>query len=167
MRRWVVVPAFVIVAAVTLTACAGADQRGTLEQRVTAWSSATQFGQSVGTLYGDGQRIHKVIRLQRGAGAIHTDCGVLITDTGTVESNLPSPDQALTDALNSAATLDYQAGTDCYNGGGTDQALMRKANREMDQADAALRRAVARVEHLTRARVSTTTTTNPDQGLGI
>jgi hypothetical protein len=163
----VALPTLVVVGALALTACAGPDQTGTLAQRVRAWTSATQFGQSVGTLYGDGQRIHKVIRLDRGTGAIHTDCGVLITDTGTVESNLPTPDQTLTDALNSAATLDYQAGTDCYNGGGTDQALMRKANREMAQADAALHRAVARVEQITDATVSTTTTTNPDQGFGI
>jgi hypothetical protein len=159
------VPALLLlVVSLVLTACAGPDETGTLPQRVRAYASATQFGQSVGTLYGDGQRIAKVVQLHRGTGAIHTACGVLLTDTGAVEGNLPSPDVELTEALNSAATLDYQAGTDCYNGGGTNAALMDKSARLLSQADAALRKAVARVETITGRSWPTTTTTSPDAG---
>jgi hypothetical protein len=156
--------ALLLSVSVLLTACAGPDQTGTLQQRVRAYTSSTQLGQNIGTLYGDGQRIAEVVRLHRGTGAIHTDCGVLETDTANVEENLPSPDITLTLELNSAVTLDYEAGTDCYNGGGTNAALMNKSSRLLAQADTELRKAVARVEVITGHPVSTTTTTSPDSG---
>jgi hypothetical protein len=146
-------------AALVLAGCAAPDQSGTLPHRVSVWASTTSFGETVGTLEADTRSVDGVIRLHRGPGAIHTACGVLETDAATAESNLPTPDARLTGYVDRAATLDFRAGTDCYNGGGTDAKLMARSARERAQARAALTAAVARVQQLTHHVLSTTTTT--------
>jgi hypothetical protein len=106
-----------------------------------------------------------VIALHRGTGAVHTACGVLETDSATAYSNLPTPDETLTQLINRGAALDYKAGTDCYNGGGTDATLMARSARERAQAAADLAAAVGLVEYLTARPLSTTTTTQPGGGI--
>ncbi len=150
--------------ALGLSACAGPDETGTLVHRVQAWTSGTGFGQTVGTLYGDGQRVSAVVAERHGTGAIHTACGVLETDAGTADSNLPTPDEQLTAELSQAVELDYRAATDCYTAGATDGRLLAQSAALRSSADALLRRSVALVESITGHTVSTTTTTNPDAG---
>lgn len=144
-----------------LGACAAADQSGPLPHRVSVWVGSTGFGQTAGTLEADTRSVDGVIKLHRGTGAIHTACGVLETDAATAESNLPTPDETLTHDIDRAATLDYEAGTDCYNGGGTNAPLMARSARERIEATAWLESAVQLVQHLTGQTLSTTTTTEP------
>lgn len=160
--RWL--PVALLVAALTLTGCAGPDETGTFAHRVTAWVDGTQFGQNVGTLEGDGARITKVVDTHRGTGAIHTACGVLESDAGTAYATLPSPDTTLTLDVNQAVQLDEEAGTDCYNAGATNLSLLRTSAELRSQADTELRQAVERVESIIGGTVSTTTTTSPNDG---
>jgi hypothetical protein len=158
--------AALVAAALLLGACAGADQSGSLPHRVAVWVSSTGFGETAGTLQGDTRSVDGVISQHRGTGAIHTACGVLENDSANAESNLPTPDVTLTHDIDRAATLDYKAGTDCYDGGGTDAALMARSARERAQASAALSAAVRRVARLTGRPLATTTTTEPGGGVG-
>jgi hypothetical protein len=162
-RRAGVVLAGVVVAC-SVSACAGPDQQGTLKQRVSAWTSSAQFAEAVGTLYGDAQHVDQVVRLGRGTNAIHTACAVLLSDTDAAEEYLPSPDLTMTDALNTAVTLDFDAGTDCFNGAGKNAALMRTSAQLRARADTALKVAVSRADQILGTTVATTTTTTPDDG---
>lgn len=151
-------------AALSLSACTAADQVGSPSHRISTWVSSTGFGQTAGTLEADARSVAGVIALHHGTAAIHTACGVLETDSATAESNLPTPDEQLTHDIDRAATLDYKGAVDCYDGGGTNQSLMRRSARERAEAAAALAAAIHRVEQVTNETLSTTTTTQPGGG---
>jgi hypothetical protein len=164
MRRRALVAVAVLAGSLGLSACAGADQQGSLSHRVATWASGTGYGQTVGTLLADNRSVDGVIALRRGTGAIHTACGVLETDSANAYSNLPTPDEQLTQEVELASTREAQAGADCYNGGGTNLSLMRKSARERAQGAAALVASVRLIERLTHRVLSTTTTTQPGGG---
>lgn len=153
-----------LVVALLVSGCAGPDETGTLQHRVRAWELGTQFGQTVGTLYGDGARIDELVQDHHGTGAIHTACGVLQDDAGTADSGLPSPDPTLTTDLNDAVQDEYQAGIDCYQAGAANTSLLHKSAALRSQADRLLKAALARADAITGVDVSTTTTTSSDAG---
>jgi hypothetical protein len=147
--------------------CAGPDQTGSPSQRMRAWVQGTGFGASVGTLQADGQRIGQVTAQNRGAGAIRTDCALLTTDAEAANSNLPSPDDQVTQQLAQAYSLLYGAGTDCYSAGSANRSLMARSARQRTQATTLLDRVLAEIRHITGSSVSTTTTAPPPGGNNI
>jgi hypothetical protein len=144
--------------------CAGQDEQGTPAQRMTAWVQGTGAGSAMGTVLGDADRIEKVLALDRGVGAVHTDCGVLLTDAEEANSALPTPDGRTTRDLSDAYALEGEAANDCYNAGTTNQPLLDRSAQERAQAASLITSALARIRQITGTTVSTSTTTQPGGG---
>ncbi len=164
--RWKIVVAGVVVAAVGALAflAYGGIGNGTPTQRVKAWVNGSGLGQSIGTVVGDAARVRMAIDEHKSVGVLHTDCGVLLTDAQSANGELPTPDTQLTNLLSSGYALAYDAGNDCYASGGTNSKLLEKATTERIEAEADLLQAVNLVAQLTGHTLSTTTTTQPDDG---
>jgi hypothetical protein len=165
----------VIVAGVVLVGLAvlafvgyGAGGAGTSPAaQLQAWNSGTQFGQGVGTLDADNARITKVLDNHAGTGAVHADCGVLITDAESANSNLPAPNDTLTDLLAKAYTLEGDAGYACYDAGATNRRLLAESLKDRQAAEGLFTRALTLMHTLGAGVVSTTTTTTPSDGGSI
>jgi hypothetical protein len=164
--RWKIVAAGVGVLALGALAFVayGGIGNGTPTQRVTAWVSGSGLGQSIGTVVGDAARVRTAMAEHKSVGVLHTDCGVLLTDAQSANGELPTPDTQLTNLLSSAYALAYDAGNDCYDSGGTNTKLLEKAAKERIEAEAKLQQAVNLVAQVTGHTLSTTTTTQPDDG---
>ncbi len=165
--RWKILVAALGVVAIGVLAFVsyGGIGNGTPTQRVSAWVSGSGLGQSIGTVEGDLSRMRVALDEHKSAGVLHTDCGVLTTDAESANTELPSPDNALTDLLSAGYGFAGDAGNDCYDSGGTDAALVAKANRERIEAEAKLGQALNLVAVLTGRPLSTTTTTQPGGGI--
>jgi len=164
MRRRLRAASVVVVlgSALTLTSCAGADQRGTPAQRMSAWVSGTGFGAQIGTLIADNARVPKDVA--SGTGAVHAACGTLLNDAQMAYTELPSPDPDVNQLLNDAYTLEQSAANDCYNAGATDRKLLGKARREGIEAEALYDQALQRIRGIDGKPVPTTTTTDNSSG---
>lgn len=152
------------VSALLLGGCSGPYQTGSPSQRMDAWVNDTGFGQQIGTLTADNQRISEVIRLKNGTGAIHADCSLLVSDAEAANGNLPTPNHQVSLLLYSAYGLEGEAGTNCYNAGSTNQVLLAKSKAERTKAIAEIQSSLKAIEQITKSTVSTTTTTNPNSG---
>jgi hypothetical protein len=165
--RWAVVAAAAVVVGIGIGAFfayGNTARSGSTADQVRSWVDGTGLGQSIGTVVGDAARVREALAAHRGAGVLHTDCGVLLTDAQSANGELPAPDSELTDLLSSGYALAYDAGYDCYNSGGTNAALVAKANTERIKAEAKLQQAVNLVGQLLGSTLSTTTTTQPGNG---
>lgn len=149
----------ILVAGVGAAGCGGpaAGQRA----RVGQWMSTTGFGSAVGTLLGDGTHIAAAVGRHAGAGTLKAWCGVLESDAATAAGNLPSPDAALTSALDHAYQADQAAAAACYGASPSDVTELDRSVSEINVADAFLEQAVQHVSALTGQVPSTTTTTVP------
>ncbi len=166
--RWKIVAAGTAVVAIgvgAFFAYASTQHSGSPIAQVRSWVNGTNLGQSVGTVLGDAHRVEQAVVNHKGTGILHTDCGVLISDAQSANGNLPTPDTELTNLLSSGYALAYDAGTDCYDSGGTDRARLDKSIRERIQAEAKLGQAVNLVNQLLGITLSTTTTTQPGEGI--
>ncbi len=134
--------------------------------RVVQWMSTSGFGSSVGTLLGDGGHVAEVVHRHLGAGALKAWCGVLESDAASAAGKLPSPDAALTTALDRAYRADQAAATGCYGASPSDTAALARSLADVNTADAYLEQALQRVTGLTGRVPSTTTTTVPGGGGG-
>ena len=56
-RRYLVASLVLMIGALTLTSCAGADQEGSPAHRMSVWVSGTSFGEDIGTLIADNARV--------------------------------------------------------------------------------------------------------------
>jgi len=137
---------------------------GSTAAQVRSWVRGTGLGQSIGTLVADTSRVRLAVAQHKGASVLHTDCGVLVTDAEQANGELPTPDSQLTNLLSSGYTFAYEAGNDCYSSGDTNAGLLERADRERIKAEAKLDQAVQLVDQLTHGTLSTTTTTEPDDG---
>ena len=165
MRRRLRAATIVVVlgsAALTLTSCAGADQRGTAAQRMSSWVGGTGFGEQVGTLFADNARVPKDVA--NGTGAVHAACGTLLNDAEMAYAELPSPDPDVNQLLNDAYTLEQAAANDCYDAGASNPKLLGKAEREGVKAEALLDQALQRIRAIDGTAVRTTTTTDNSSG---
>ena len=158
-RQIVLLVAAAVLVSVVATGCAGPDETGTVGQRVTSWVQSTGVGSDIGTLEADDRRIRAVVADRVGTAAVRTDCAVLTTDAESANNDLPTPDNAMTQDLSRAYTLDGEAGDNCYAAGASNAALMAKSVGQRNQADALFGAVVARVRRLSGLSVSTTTTT--------
>lgn len=165
--RWQIVAAgagVVAIGVLAFIAYGGTGTTGTPREQVRAWVSGTGLGQSLGTVVGDAARVRLAVAEHKDSGVLHTDCGVLLTDAESANGELPTPNAQLTALLSSGYALANDAGYDCYNSGGTNKRQLAKATKERIQAEAKLQQAVTLVDQLTGVTLSTTTTTQPDDG---
>jgi hypothetical protein len=149
-----------VLVALGLSACAGADQEGSPAHRVSVWVNGTGFGGDIGTLVADNARIAKVA--PNGSGALHAACSTMINDAEMANSSLPSPDPTVTDLLTQAYGLEGTAGNDCYNGA-SDPKLLDEAERDGIKADALYNEALQRIRAID-GKVPETTTTSGNSG---
>jgi hypothetical protein len=156
--------AALVLCALGLTACAGLDQQGTPTQQISAWVKGTDFGETVPTLRADGARVATLLRRNSGSGAIHAACGVLLNDAQQANSNLPTPDEQLSQDLAQAYNLEQQAANECYDAGAANPALMAKARNKWERAGVILLAALDRADQLTGRAIPTTTTTEAGGG---
>ena len=165
--RWQIVAAGTGVLAIgvlAFIAYGGTGRTGTPREQVQTWVSGTGLGQSLGTVVGDAARVRLAVDEHKGSGVLHTDCGVLLTDAQSANGELPTPNAELTSLLSSGYALADDAGFDCYNSGGTNAKLLARATKERIEAEAKLQQAVTLADQLTGVTLSTTTTTQPDDG---
>jgi hypothetical protein len=152
--------------AVTLTSCAGEDQRGSPAHRMSVWVSGTNLGEDIGTLVADNARIAKVV--PNGSGAVHAACGTLVTDAEMANTELPSPDPEVTDLLTKAYGLEGTAGNECYDAGSTNKKLLAESARDAIKAEALSNEALQRIRAIDgKAPATTTTVGNSGNSGGI
>jgi len=155
------VTAAVAVGSLALAGCAGQEQAGTPAHQVTEWVTGAGAGSSIGTVEVDIKNVNLAFSQHDPAGEIRSVCGLLVTDAGTANGNLPTPDQQLSDDLSNAYATAYDAGTDCYNGSGGNQKLLATSVTLRAKAEAQMATALARIAAVTGRVFSTTTTTAP------
>jgi len=168
-KVWIAVAAAVLVAVavIAFVATGGRHDDGTPAEQLSSWVTGTGLGQDLGALRQDGKDVNEVLSHHRGTGAMHTVCSVLSVTAESAHSNLPTPDTKTTQLLARAYTLEYEAGNDCYDAGVTGTALLKRSAEDRAEAQHIVEEALARVEAVTGATVSTTTTTQPTAGTGI
>jgi hypothetical protein len=147
-----------------LAACAGAEMSGTPAQRISTWVSGAGAGSAIGAIEADNAAIDKALATHSAAGVIRTACALLSNDSSAGNSDLPTPDDQLTTALENAYQVEYSAGNNCYSGAGGNASLLRRSADERRQGAADLAHAVRRITAVTGQVPSTTTTTSPDGG---
>ncbi|HXA31228.1 MAG TPA: hypothetical protein VNV87_03135 [Acidimicrobiales bacterium] len=147
-----------------LAACAGAEMSGTPAQRISTWVSGAGAGSAIGAIGADNAAIDKALATHSAAGVIRTACALLSNDSSAGNSDLPTPDDQLTTALENAYQVEYSAGNNCYSGAGGNASLLRRSADERRQGAADLAQAVRRITAVTGQVPSTTTTTSPDGG---
>jgi hypothetical protein len=138
------------------------DQQGSPAHRLREWVSGTTLGEDIGTLVADNARVPRTV--PNGTGAVHAACGALEDDAEQFNASLPSPDYEITDWLSQAYGLEGTAGTECYNAGTTNKALLDKSYRAAIKAEALYQKVISRVRALDGVPVSTTTTTDNNPG---
>ena len=150
----------------TLTSCAGEDQRGSPAHRMSVWVNGTNFGADIATLVADNARIPKVVA--NGSGAVHAACGTLVTDAESANTELPSPDPEVTDLLTKAYGLEGTLGNQCYNAGSTNGKLLAESEHNAIKAEALYNEALQRIRAIDgRVPVTTTTAGNSGDSGGI
>lgn len=153
-------------AAVTLTSCAGEDQRGSAAHRMAVWVDGTNFGADIATLVADNARIAKVV--PNGSGALHAACGTLVTDAEMANTELPSPDPDVTALLTQAYGLEGTAGNQCYDSGATNAHLLAESAHNAIKAEALYAEAFQRIRTIDgQVPVTTTTAGNSGDSGGI
>ncbi len=113
-----------------LAGCAGQEQSGTASARVSTWVSGAAGGAAIGALEVDSANIDQALLHHDPAAAIKTVCALLTNDAETAIGNLPTPDDQLTNDLNSAYEKGAAAGDDCYQGAGGNRSLLRRSAAE-------------------------------------
>jgi hypothetical protein len=141
-----VLPAFVVVAAMTVSACSsGPDVSGTLSQRVNGWSQGVGLGASSAKI---GTELDQVTKSASSGdqGTLQAVSVQLQDDATIAHAQLPSPDQSLTDQLNTAYQTAYQLANHYLDKGlGADRtAGLVAVLRQADTARQALQSAGAR-----------------------
>ncbi|HEX4245629.1 MAG TPA: hypothetical protein VHY77_08685 [Acidimicrobiales bacterium] len=147
-----------------LAACAGAEQSGTPAHRVSTWVDGAGVGSQIGAIAADNAAVDKALAIHSPAGVLRTACALLANDASAGNSNLPSPDDRLTTALENAYQVEYSAGNNCYGGAAGNASLLRRSADERRQGAADLAQAVRRITAVTGQVPSTTTTTSPNGG---
>ena len=151
-----------ILGAGLLAGCAGPRASAPTASQVSAWMTSANAGTAIGQVEVDSRNIAHVLAKHEPASAIKAACALLTTDALTAIGNLPSPDTALTDALNSAYQDASAAGSDCFTGAsGNDKALFRRSARERARLVPLLTAAADRYRTLTGHTPSTSTTLAP------
>jgi hypothetical protein len=164
MRRRLLATSLVLLigCALTLSACAGEDQRGSPAHRMSVWVSGTSLGEDIGTLNADNARVPKDV--PNGTGAVHAACATLLNDAEMANTNLPSPDPDVTALLTKAYGLEGTAANQCFDAGTSNPKLLAQAERNGIKAEALYDQALQRIRQIIGHTPSTTTTTDNSSG---
>lgn len=162
-RRQILVLLVVVLVAATLVVLfvveSGRHSSGSTRERLSSWLAASNLSQDLGAIHNAGLAIDRALDGPNPVATLHTVCSVLSVTAEKANSTLPSPSSKLNVMLSRAYTLEYEAGTNCYDAGPTGKALLAKSAAERATAQEILERATAYLETLTGKTVSTTTTT--------
>jgi hypothetical protein len=141
--RRAVAPAVAVVAiAIALAGCAG--YTGDRAHQVAEWASGADLTTNDGYVTSDVGSIALGIK-RRELVATHTACDGLASDAATAYGELPTPDTALTDDLNTAYLDFTDAAQDCSSVSSFAPPGFRRYERELGRAVAALDAADARL----------------------
>ncbi len=151
--------------AVALGGCAGQEQSGTPAQQVTTWMNDGSGGSGIGTVEVDSKNVALALAQHNAPTAIKEVCDLLSNDAQTAIGNLPTPDEQLTLALNTAYEEATAAGDDCFNGANGNHQLLARSAAERAKLVTLLAVAVQRAEDVT-GQTPTTDTTAPPSGGG-
>jgi hypothetical protein len=146
----VTVPAALVVASMMVSACSsGPDVSGTLSQRVNGWSQGVGLTASSAKI---GSELDLVTRNAQAGdlGGLQAVSVQLQDDATVAHAQLPSPDQSLTDQLNTAYQTAYQLSNHYLDKGtGSDRAAgLAAVIRQAATAQQALQAASARAATL-------------------
>ncbi len=155
--------AAVLLAMLLLAGCAGQEQSGTPAARVMTWVQGAGGGAAIGTVEVDSRNVDQALVHHDPPASIRSVCALLTNDAETAIGNLPTPDNTLTDALNTAFEDAAAAGDDCYQGAGGDARLLRRSASERARLVPLLEAAVERITAVT-GHTPTTDTTAPQSG---
>jgi hypothetical protein len=158
--RWLVVVGVTLAATVLLAGCTA--QSGDPSKQVSTWMSQSGDGTLIGQVEVDSRNVDLALKDHNTSSAVKTVCALLSTDALTGIGNLPSPDTALTNDLNSAFEDASAAGKDCYDGATGSDSLLQRSARERTRLVPLLDAAVDRVEAVTGHVPSTSTTLAPN-----
>lgn len=161
--RAALVAAAVLVGPAALAGCAGQEQSGTPSQRVTTWMRSVG-GSGIGNVEVAARNVDLALARHNAPAAVREVCALLSNETQTSIGNLPSPDDRLTDQLNSAYMVGTAAGDDCYNGAAGDAKLLARSAAERARMLKMLAVAVQQYESVTGHTPTTDTTVPPDDG---
>jgi hypothetical protein len=162
------VPARLLAAALAVALCSvlasgcTLDETGSLSSQVKGWMKTAAAGAAIGQLEADSRNIDSVLARHDSAAGVRTACALLTNDAQTANGNLTTPDNQLTNDLNTAYEDAAAAGTDCYDGANGNSSLLARSARERNKLDPLLAVAVQRVEAITGQVPSTTTTAPTD-----
>jgi hypothetical protein len=156
--------ALAMVVALLIAGCTPADEVGSMSTRVRTWVRQYQMGQDVGTVLGDAARVSAALAAGKGSSILHTDCLVLLDDTGNAVDQLPTPDGRLTTLLSNGYEQEADAATDCDNAGAQDATLLARSAKERARGRMLLEQALVRAEAVGGRPIPTTTTTQPGGG---
>ena len=148
-----------------LGGCAGQEASGTPAQQISTWMRAGGGGSGIGNVEVDSKNVDLAIAKHNAPAAIRTVCALLSNDAQTGIGNLPTPDDQLTTALDTAYMDATAAGDDCFNGANGDTRLLARSAAERVKLFTLLDAAVQRVTEMT-GRTPTTETTVPPTGSG-
>jgi hypothetical protein len=153
-RRSLVTALIVTVAAsLTLTACSsGADVSGNPSQRVQGWSQGVGFDDSSTKIASELDQVTKTAQAGD-LGGLQAVSVQLQDDATIANAQLPSPDQQLTDQLNTAYQTAYQLANHYLDKGlGADRAAgLAAIEHQAETARQALQSAQARATALVRS----------------
>ena len=150
--------------AVVLGGCAGQEQSGTPAQRVSTWMRQGGGGSGIGNVEVDARNVDLALSQHNRPAAIKEVCALLSNDAQAAIGNLPSPDEQLTTALDTAYQVAAAAGSDCYNGASGNTGLLERSAAERARLATLLDAAVQRVTEVTGQTPTTDTTVPPVGG---
>jgi hypothetical protein len=149
-HKRVIVPAALVVVSMMVSACSsGPDVSGTLSQRVNGWSQGVGLTASSAKI---GSELDLVTKSAQAGdlGGLQAVSVQLQDDATVAHAQLPSPDQSLTDQLNTAYQTAYQLSNHYLDKGpGSDRAAgLAAVIRQAATAQQALQAARARAATL-------------------
>jgi hypothetical protein len=142
-----------VVASLALTACSsGADVSGNPSQRLQGWSQGVGFDASSTKIASELDQVTKTAQVGD-LGGLQAVSVQLQDDTTIAHAQLPSPDQQLTDQLNTAYQTAYQLANHYLDKGlGADRAAgLAAIEHQAETARQALQSAQARAAALVRS----------------
>ena len=150
-----------VLAGSVLAGCAGPQTSPPTAGQVSTWMTSANAGTAIGQVEVDSRNVTQVLAKHEPASAVKAACALLTTDALTAIGNLPSPDTALTDALNAAYQDASAAGDDCFQGATAGPSLLRRSAEERTRLASLLTTAVDRYRMLTGHTPTTSTTLAP------
>lgn len=111
------------------SACASAEETGTLVHRIKVWESGTTYSADVEAVGADVARIEKAIAGHDTPAVVAFDCVTLGQDANMdYSTTLPTPDVTFTTDLGNAYQAYLQYSSNCVNGKGSPATISTNAH---------------------------------------